>query len=258
MLQDLIKQADSEAPSTATEMVDTPGKLQKFSESVIRESCLDMYPLTPPRYLTSPVVTIRVGSEKPVAFNLHKVLVCRESAHLSKAFQGAFKETADQECILPEEDPRLFGYFVEHLYREGWLHGQETNFHYSKFSTLARLYTMGDRLMAKGLQDLTLQRFAAAICRTTELPEQEICDLLEIVGTELPDTPNEDPLQAQVFWYAASRMSKLQSFDRFPELLREHPQIAVKLSMRAGNATGSQPKVPSTSKDPKFRPESIY
>lgn len=195
-----------------------------------------------------------------MAFNLHRSLVCKESARLSKTFQGAFKEAAEQECTLSEEDPRLFGYFVEYLYREGWLHdsNNKTDLHLDEILILARLYTMGDRLMAKDFQDLSLRKFAAALDRTHDLPDQDICNLLETVGAELPDTSDEEPLQAQVTWYAAARMSKLQKLDRFPELLREHPQLAVRLCMRAGNRSDSRPAIPATLENRRFKPESTY
>ncbi len=84
-----------------------------------------------------------------MVFNLHRVLVCRESARLSKTFQGAVKESAEQDCTLSEEDPRIFGYFVEYMYREGWLHDNESFLQpQPELSTLARLYSLGDRLMA--------------------------------------------------------------------------------------------------------------
>ncbi|KAF7512840.1 hypothetical protein GJ744_011943 [Endocarpon pusillum] len=208
--------------------------------------------------LTFPIVTIRVGSENPVAFNLHRALVCRESARLSKTFQGAFKESAEQECTLSEEDPRIFGYFVEYMYREGWLHDEKSSVHQSELSTLARLYTMGDRLIAKGLQDLALRKIALTLDKTRDLPDQEVCDFLEVAGAEIPDTPNDDALQAQVLWYAASRLQKLQDFNRFHELLRQYPHLAVKLCMLAGTKTNTQPKLPGISDDKRFKPESIY
>ena len=193
-----------------------------------------------------------------MTYNLHRALVCKESARLAKTFQGAFKESAEQECTLSEEDPRIFGYFVEYLYREGWLHEDKTELHQSELSTLARLYCMGDRLMAKGLQDLALRKIAVTLSRAQDLPDQELCDLLEIAGAEIPDTPNDDALQAQIFWYVAQRFRRLQKFSRFPQLLREHPQLAVKLCMLAGDGGNSQPKLPNISNDKRFKPESIY
>jgi len=117
---------------------------------------------------------------------------------------------------------------------------------------------MGDRLMAKGLQHASLRELATALAQMPDLPEQDICDLLEIVCTELPDcTVSEDPLQAQVRWYAAARMLKLQKLNRFSKLLREHSQLAVRLCMRAGNAVSTaQPVIPGVLDDWGFKPES--
>jgi hypothetical protein len=91
---------------------------------------------------------------------------------LQKTSQGAFKEASEQECTLPEEDPRLFGYFVEDMYREGRLHENNTNtnhFHCSKFLTLARLYTMRDRFLAKSFQNLTLLELGSALSSGPDL-----------------------------------------------------------------------------------------
>jgi hypothetical protein len=241
---------------------------RKFSEYGIRDINTPP-PLTKSRSLTSLIVTIQVGAPEPTAFNLHKSLVCKESLLLSKTFDGAFKEAVEQECTLSEEDPRLFGYFVEYLYREGWLHDHgtnanlnnnsfnNTNFRNTDLLVLVRLYTMGDRLIAKGVQDASLRKLAAELARTQDLPEQDICDLLETACTELPDcTVGEDPLQAQVLWYAAARMLKLQKLNRFPKLLRDHPQLAVRLCMRAGNAASAQPAIPGLLDDRRFKPES--
>jgi BTB/POZ domain len=265
MQRDLVKTADcseGRVPITS-EMFSTAAKLLKFSEYGIRKHShlQKASPDHKSRTLTSPIVTIRVGKEKPVAFNLHRVLVCNESARFAKTFQGAFKEASEQECTLPEEDPRLFGYFVEYMYREGWLHENNKNtnhVHCSKILTLARLYTMGDRFLAKAFQDLTLLKLGSALSSGPDLSDQDICELLEIAGAELPDLPEENPLQAQIFWYAAGRISRLQKFDRFPELLREHPQLGVKLCMRAGSGSTSQPKLPQTYDDSRFKPETLY
>lgn len=209
------------------------------------------------------MVVIRVGPENAqMAFNLHRALVCSESARLAKTFQGAYRESVEGACTLTEEDPRLFGFFVEYLYREGWLfhiNDKKADFHTSHIDTLARLYTMGDRLLAPTFQDLILLKLGSFLQSNFDLSDQDICDLLEIAGAELPDTSQEDPLQAQVFWYAAARISRLQKFDRFPQLLREHPQLGVKLCMRTGNGSSSQPGLPAVSaSELRFKPENLY
>lgn len=244
-----------------------------------------MLSLTGFRSLISPIVIVRVGSKDPRTFNLHKSLVCKESAFLSKAFHGGFKEASKQECTLPEEDPRMFGYFVEYMYREGWLHddggGQSKNHRNTVYDliydyeerrliesklkillTLTRLYIMGDRLMAKGFQELVLRKFITLMLifhGKRQLPNKHLCDLLKIVYTEIPDTPREDPLQARVFWLAAAQLRNLQNSDRFPQLLREHPELAVKLCMVAGNADKPlqtlPQQVPTGSVEKRFKPE---
>lgn len=246
MQRDLVKTADcskGRIPPTS-EMFSSTAKLQEFSEYGIRKySHLQKASSDHESWkLTSPIVTVQVGEEEPMAFNLHRVLVCNESARLAKTSQGAFKEASEQECTLPEKDPRLFGYFVKYVYREGRLHENNKNtnhFHCFKTRTLARLYTMKDRSLAKTFQDLILLKLGSAPSSGPYLSDQDICELLEIAGAELHDLPEEIPLQAQILWHAAGRISRLQRFDRFPELLRVHPQLGVKLYLRAGSVSTS-------------------
>lgn len=193
-----------------------------------------------------------------MTYNLHRALVCKESARLAKTFQGAFQETITQACTLSEEDPRIFGYFVEYLYREGWLHDDKSKLPESELSTLAQLYCTGDRLLATSFQDLVLRKIAETLGQARDLSDHELCNLLEIAAAEVPDLPGDDALQAQVCWYAAQRFRRLQKFSRFPELLREHPQLAVKLCMLAGDGSNSQPKLLGVSNHQRFKPESVY
>jgi hypothetical protein len=177
---------------------------------------------------------------------------------LSTAIHGGFKETVEQKCSLPDKDPHLFGYFVEYMYREGWLHDKGNQLHSSQFLTLARLYTMGDRLLAQNFQHHTLRKIADALPETEELSDHDICDLPEIICTELPPMQNEDPLQGQILWCAASRLIRLQKFDRFRELLQQHTQLGVKRCMRAGNCPNAQPKTATTPSHSRFSPETVY
>ena len=51
-----------------------------------------------------------------------KSLVRGESKHFERALRAGLWETTEQKCTLLEEDPQLFAYFVEYLYREIWLY----------------------------------------------------------------------------------------------------------------------------------------
>jgi hypothetical protein len=231
----------------------------KNSQCKANNSLLSQIPLIKNhRSLTSPTIPVEVGREDPMAFHLHKKLVCNESARLSAAIHGGFKETVEHKCSLPEEDPHMFGYFVEYMYREGWLHDKGTQLHSSQLLTLARLYTMGDRLLARDFQHRLLRKIAVALPTTKDLSDQDICDLLEITCTELPPVQNEDPLQAQILWCAASRLVRLQKFDRFPELLQQNSQLGVKLCMRAGNCPNAQPETATTPSHSRFSPETVF
>ena len=68
-------------------------------------------------------------------------------------------------------------------------------------------------------------KFTSSLTNHTSLPDQGICDLLEITCTELPDRVNEDPLREQIFWYAASRLTQLQNYDYFLRLLEMHKDL---------------------------------
>jgi hypothetical protein len=88
MQRDLVKTADcskGRVPTTS-EMFSTTAKPQEFSGYGIRKHSHLSKPSPDHecRTLTSPIVTIQAGKEETVAFNLHRVLVCNESARLAK------------------------------------------------------------------------------------------------------------------------------------------------------------------------------
>ncbi|KAL2369202.1 hypothetical protein RJ035_003799 [Blastomyces gilchristii] len=62
-----------------------------------------------------------------------------------------------------------------------------------------------------------------------------VCDLLEIVETEMGYKAPDDPLGDRILWLAVQRLEKLQKFDRFASLLQEHQELAMHLCMRAGS-----------------------
>ncbi|KAF2146303.1 uncharacterized protein K452DRAFT_315506 [Aplosporella prunicola CBS 121167] len=133
-----------------------------------------------------------------------------------------------------DEDASLFGYFFEYLYRDGWVlkHGVQ---HDSDYVTLARLYSLGERLDAKLFQRAVLWKFASHFDATTAMYDQAICDLLQIVCAELPERAEEDAFRALVFWYAAANLTRLQRYGRFSRLLMEIPDLGRYLCLRAGD-----------------------
>ncbi len=117
---------------------------------------------------------------------------------------------------------------------------------------------MGERLLAKGFQDTVLRKFTRSFNSSTKIPDQGVCDLLEIASSELPARLDEDPLRAQIFWYAASRVTALQKYSYFTHLLKKCPDLGRDLSMRVGDGNAAQPAKPTGTMPTRFMSESIY
>jgi len=58
---------------------------------------------------------------------------------LAKGIKGRLEEREQKMVILNQEDPGLFGFFGEYLYRDGWLGKEEVSRH-ADYIVLARLY----------------------------------------------------------------------------------------------------------------------
>ena len=65
--------------------------------------------------------SVVVGVETSKTFLLHTALLIGESDRLAKDIEGGFEETTKKRITLSQEDPGLFGYFVEYLYKDSWL-----------------------------------------------------------------------------------------------------------------------------------------
>ena len=233
-------------------------KPKKFSES---DSFLPLLWNAADRsksFLTSPIFSVVVGENNSKSFLLHSELLVQESDRLAKDVQGGFNEESRRRIILPEEDSELFGYFVEYLYRGGWLAEEaEKVERESDYIILARLYALGERLQAQSFQSVILRKFTSS-WKSQRLPDQGVCDLLDIACTELPERINEDPLRAQIFWYAASRLTRLQEYDYFLRLLETHECLGKSLCVRAGDSSKNPPNGPSEPVPLRFKSESIY
>ena len=204
------------------------------------------------RFLTSPIVSIFVGNRR--TFLLHSGLLSGESEKLYNSLKGDFMEAENWKINLRDEDPELFGYFVEYLYRDCSLLSRNVA-NYSEYITVARLYALGERLGAVKFQSITLRRFTASLNNSSQIPELSICDLLEIACTTITARVTEDPMRAQIFWYASSRISQLQKFDTFRQMLKELSELGACLCMWLNQ---QQPTKPAESSQTRFEPESEY
>lgn len=180
-----------------------------------------------------------------------------ESEELLKNLTGSFKEASENTIEIESEDPELFGYFVEYLYRNRSILSRNVE-HYSEYVTLARLYAMGERLMAPQFQAYALWRFTQSLNSSIHVSDEYTCELLRIACTEITERVKEDPMRAQIFWYGAFKISGLQKFGLFRQLLCEIPDLGRHLCLWMGK---SQPKESTSLEESQkrmFAPESEF
>ena len=198
-----------------------------------------------------------VGEENSKTFLLHPELLASELDRLAKDVNGGFNEQSGRGILLHEEGSGLFRYFVEYLYRSEWLADKQVR-RDSGYVNLARLYALGEKLQAHHFQLATLRKFTSSWSSQISLSDQGVYDLLEVPCAELPERRNEDPLRTQIFWYATSKLTRLQNYDYFLRLLGMHEDLGKYLCIRAGNSSALQPTRPAEPFPERFRPESIY
>ena len=203
--------------------------------------------------MDSTVFTVIVGTDDPRTFVIHDTLLADESDRLAVSVQGRFSEGTERKIHLEEEDPELFGYFVKYLYNEHWGEGGVSTD--TEYVILARLYTLGDRLQARRFQKTVFQKLLRTWPASPQvdemlqgIPLHHICELLEIVLTELPDEGRKDPLREQVLWAAAEtyRRHPLGTVPYFRRLQLEHPDLLQLVS--------SKRPEPTREGDPSLRP----
>ncbi|KAK8256790.1 hypothetical protein IWZ00DRAFT_528637 [Phyllosticta capitalensis] len=169
------------------------------------------------------------GSQKETFF-IHESLLYTESDKYKAQLQGPgeWKEKLERKISIEEEDPELFRSFIDYLYLDKSPTGKKID--EPEIVQLARLYCMGDRIMAKRFQDAVLYNCFRILNQKNSkpIPVADLCSLLEIVFTELPEKDTrQDPLQHCVTRLGASRPVDLQKDPRFKdELSRDLPEIA--------------------------------
>ena len=163
-------------------------------------------------------VTVRNGSNSRTFF-VHLDLLIQNSEHFSDILTSGLYDTSEYSMVLYDQDIKLFGHFIDYLYRRNRPLFTEP-VQPEQYILLARLYAFGHRYKARKLQQHCLQPF-------TIYPQhiKGICKILEIVVTELPETIPEDLLRKHVFWQATSQMGSLLLDDEYWKLLREFPDL---------------------------------
>lgn len=128
---------------------------------------------------------------KSRTFSVHSDLLTAESERFTNSLPGGFKEAKDRTLDIEDEDPELFGFLVEYIYRNQSILSKEIE-HYSDYITLARLYAMGERLMAPNFQSICLWRFTRSLDTRTSISDEGVCELLQVACTEITERTRED------------------------------------------------------------------
>ncbi|KAB2102961.1 hypothetical protein AG0111_0g8746 [Alternaria gaisen] len=207
------------------------------------------------QFLASSVITVTVAKSR--AFYLHFDLLISESDSFSNSLTGRFKEAEEKAIELVDEDPELFGFFVEYLYRDRSILSREIQ-HYSEYVTLARLYAMGERLMAPKFKAYSFCRFAESLRSDTFISDESVCELLRIACTEIAERVREDPMRAHIFWYAGTKITKLQKSGMFRQLLCDTPDLGRCLCLWIDKDRPTKADMPNELRYEKFAPESEY
>lgn len=170
-----------------------------------------------------------------------------------KMLRGSFKEANDKMIDFPEEEVSSFKHFVKYLYSDAPLSSipDPKDHHESTYALLTRLYGLGERLFAHRFQKVVLEVF----CRNltySNLPDNLLCEILEIAASEIPSRSKEDPLRDQIFWLASKRLQTLRKRPEFKMVLERYPELGVAMTMRASDSIEAQPQLPSASCVVKF------
>ncbi|KAK8254555.1 hypothetical protein HDK77DRAFT_432577 [Phyllosticta capitalensis] len=157
-----------------------------------------------------------------------------ESEKYRALFQGTgdWEEKRENKITIMDEDPKLFRSFAKYLYYDNWTYQNDNE---ESIVHLARLYCLGDRLVAKRFQESVLWRFDLELRFPFEdenVSDDDLCDILEVAFSELPERPDVDPLQRRVARLGASRLFDLQKYPRFrDELSKDVPGITRRMCL---------------------------
>lgn len=207
------------------------------------------------RVLTSRIITVTVAKSR--IFYLHNDNLVTESERFANSLAGNFREVVDAVITLDEEDPELFGFFVEYIYRDRSTLSRKVG-HYSEYVTLAHLYSMGERLMAPRFQAYCLWRFTELLTSQTSISKECVCELLQIACKDVTERVKEDPLRSHILWYGAIRITHLQNSAMFRQLLRDIPNLGGQLCLWMNQSQPPKPAMLNELHHKKFEPESEY
>jgi len=117
------------------------------------------------------MVKVFVGPEKE-PWVLHEGVICDRSEFFRNAFTRGFIETNKKELHLVDEDPTMFGHFVDWLYGKGLYchrdHADASSIGFNHVREWLVLYIFADKIALKVLADEALLQYN--LCAEGTLP----------------------------------------------------------------------------------------
>lgn len=123
--------------------------------------------------VTDNLITITVGeNHKAEKFLIHDFLLKEHSKFFEAALNGPWKEGREKKLNLPDDEPDVFGAYVEYLFTGKIATATETTADKisepvitSEFRFQAKLYVLGEKLLDDKFCDCTL-RAMGELCKT--------------------------------------------------------------------------------------------
>ncbi|KAJ4291018.1 hypothetical protein N0V90_010214 [Kalmusia sp. IMI 367209] len=113
------------------------------------------------KQLSGKVLTVAVGeSEKKHDFVVHEELICESSEFFRKAMSGSWKESEDRVISLREDDPEIFGVYLQAVYKfkNGHIVIDNWDNHYSMV-VWAQVFVLAEKLMDIGTKNIVIKEF---------------------------------------------------------------------------------------------------
>lgn len=146
-----MQQSNYERPNNKDRNEET--KLRVSSIYVVQEGTTEELrsSLTSARSIYDSMVNVKVGPQA-VQFEVHRGLLCYQSAYFNSCLNSTFKEAREKAVTLDDEDPKIFKRFFAWLYTGKLLYDEET-VEKVPYGELLRSYIFAEKRLAPRFQN---------------------------------------------------------------------------------------------------------